>query len=107
MGTENLDEERDASELFPHTRVCVDRMRHANVAHGYNNISCSCKAKQRRKAFLHIIRRVKTQSYTDAYAKIRHQAKLQAGQAKTAAEREAFQAVATWAEMLELSHLNE
>lgn len=99
------DEERDAIELFPHTRLCIDRIRQASAVH--TNVTCSCPAKQRRKTFLYLIRRVKNQSFIDAYARIRHQAKVRAEQEASPALRKAYEEVAEWAEALELSHLEE
>lgn len=106
MNSEIPEEERDAVELFPHTRLCIDRIRLASVAHGYS-IACSCKAKQRRRTFLYLIRRVKNQAYIDAYARIRHQAREKAEQEEEPAIRKAYEAVAQWAESLELNHLKE
>lgn len=105
MNTDMSDEERDAIELFPHTRVCIDRIRQARVVHP--SLECSCKAASRRRTFLYLIRRAKDQSYTDAYAKIRHRAKMQAEQAREPAQRAAYEVVMEWAEHLELGHLKE
>lgn len=54
-----------------------------------------------------LITRIKRQAYTDAYARIRHQAKVRAEQAKTPAERIAYEEVASWAENLEFSTLDD
>lgn len=99
-------EEQDAQDLFPHTKFCNERMKHSTFIHG-KAVSCTCKASARRKSFLYLIRRVKRQSYVDAYAKIRHQAKNRAERARTPAERQAFEEVASWAEALEFGHLEE
>lgn len=105
-GSASSPEEQDAQELFPHTKMCNERMKHTTFIHG-KAVPCSCRASARRKSFLYLIRRVKRQSYVDAYAKIRHQARLRAERARTPAERHAFEEVASWAEELEFGHLDE
>lgn len=99
-------DEQDAQDLFPHTRFCTERMKTATLIHG-KAVACTCKANTRRKTFLYLLKRVRRLAYVDAYAKIRHQARMRADRAKTPAERHAFEEVAAWAEGLEFGSLEE
>lgn len=100
------DDERDATELFPHTRRCTENIRRAVTIHG-KAVPCSCGAQLRRRTYLFLINRVRQQAYTDAYAMIRHEAKTRSESSRTPQQREAFNEVASWAEELELRHLEE
>lgn len=100
MQTDDL----DAVELFPHTRLCTERIARIVPAQG-ESVACTCHAKARRKSFLFLLKKARRQAYVDAYAKIRHKARLRAEQASTPQERQAFEEVASWAEGLEFNEL--
>lgn len=102
MTTDN----EDARALFPHTRLCTERIANVVAIHGKTG-ACTCQAKARRKSFLFVLQRARRQAYVDAYAKIRYRAKLRADQASTPQERQAFEEVASWAEGLEFDGLEE
>lgn len=104
-GATNPDDQ-DAQDLFPHTKLCNERMKHTTMIHN-KSVSCTCRASAKRRSFLYLLRRTKRMAYIDAYAKIRHQAKIRGERASTPAERHAFEEVAAWAEALEFGHLEE
>lgn len=97
-------DDQDAAELFPHTADCTRKLRNVQVRGGA--LSCTCPARARRKTFLYLLRRARKLSYADAYAMIRHQAKIRAERARTPQERQAFLDVASWAEDLEITGLD-
>ena len=99
-GSEGPDE-RDASELFPHTRACIDKVRMGG------HLACTCPARQGRRNFLYLIRRARMGAYVDAYAKIRHEAKRRAERSSQPLERQVFEEVASWAEQLEIKSLED
>lgn len=98
-----LNDDRDAADLIPHTPECKRKLL---LPLRGGRVSCSCPARQGRKNYLYLIRRARKLAYVDAYALIRYEAKQRAEQAKSPAERQAFEDVAAWAEALELGELD-
>lgn len=98
------DDGREAAELFPHTRRCIDRMRSSAVQHG-KVVPCVCPATARRRIYLKLINRIRLLAYTDAYAKVRHEAKVRAERTLDPGAKAAFEEVASWAESLEVGQL--
>lgn len=98
-GSETPDE-RDAKELFPHTKLCTGKIQSAARVHG-QMLPCTCHAVLRRRTFIEHMKKVRITAYTDVYALIRYQAKLRAERARTAQERLAFEEVASWTDQLE------
>lgn len=102
----NGSHDEDAARLFPHSRLCNERMRTLTVIQG-KPVACSCRASARRASFLILLRRAKRQAYVDAYARIRHAAKNRIESSTTPQEKAAFEEVAAWAESLEFGALGE
>lgn len=99
-------DEQDAQELFPHTKLCTERVRSAARVHG-KSMACTCKSMARRRVYLALIQKARLEAYTDACAKIRQTARNKAERAGTPVERQAFSEVVSWADDLEMRYLEE
>lgn len=98
-------DDTDAQELFPHTRLCIERMHSTAAVH--NEVVCTCKAKAKRKTFLFLLKKTRRQAYADAYANIRQEARRRADRSQTPLERQVFEEVASWGEDMEFKNLPE
>lgn len=105
-GSQPSDDERDAQELFPHTRLCTERVRVAATVHG-KSMACTCKAVARRRVYLSLLKKARIEAYTDACAKIRFSAKSRAERSVIPIERKAFQEVVSWSHYLEVMYLEK
>lgn len=94
------EDESDAKELFPHTKLCTEKIQAAARVHG-KMLPCTCRATLRRRAYVEHMKKVRKTAYTDAYALVRHAARFRAERAKTPQERLAFEEVVSWADLLE------